>query len=122
MLRYKGINSFMKGSKMKKIIIALLIMLLAVPNADAYYHGHRNNRRAPVHVVHHQARPYKYHKRHSNSGAIIAAGVLGVVLGSVIVNNNSQPKYQYYPEAELKTVPVKTTVVKEYVTDGYYVY
>lgn len=107
---------------MKKIIIALLIMLLAVPNADAYYRGHRNNRRAPVHVVHHQARPYKYHKRHSNSGAIIAAGVLGVVLGSVIVNNNSQPKYQYYPEAELKTVPVKTTVVKEYVTDGYYVY
>lgn len=120
--RYKCITPYLKGLKMKKLFIALLIMLTAVPNAEAYYRGHRNNHRPPVHAVHHNGRPYKYHKSHHNNGAVIAAGVLGVVLGSVIANNNSRPKYQYYPETEVKVVPVKTTVVKEYVSEGYYYY
>jgi len=74
----------------KKIIVMFLISLCMVSNADARLYGGRH------HIRPHGHPPVIVRHSHSDIGGILAAGVIGTVIGSVMASN-TQNTISYVP-------------------------
>ncbi|MHA7777427.1 BA14K family protein [Roseibium sp. M-1] len=94
-------------SMSKRLVAAALTGALLLPTVAAaeagQRHGWRDNR-GGHHHQHHQGNK-KHRKNNDNLGAAVAAGVIGLAAGAILLGATSQPSYagpppaNYYPPA-----------------------
>ncbi|MBO6508097.1 BA14K family protein [Roseibium sp.] len=91
----------------KRLIATALSGALLLPTLAAAEAGPRNGWRDHG-GHHHPHRKHKKHKRHKNNdnvGAAVAAGIIGLAAGAILLGATSQPSYAgppaapYYPPA-----------------------
>ncbi len=93
----------------KRLIAAALtsaILLPTVATAEAgSRHGWRDYRSDRHHYHHRKHNRHGHHKNNGNLGAAVAAGVIGLAAGAILLGATSQPSYagpppaNYYPRA-----------------------
>ncbi len=72
---------------LKKCMTAVVLSLFFVSSANAGLRGSRH------HIVPHRWPPVVVKHSHSNLGEILAAGVVGTVIGSMIASNQNSVSY-----------------------------
>lgn len=86
----------------KRLIAAALTGVLLLPTVATAEAGSRNGW-GKHGGGHHQS--HRHHKNNGNAGAAVAAGIIGLAAGAIIVGATSQPRYagpppvNYYPPA-----------------------
>ncbi|WFE91616.1 BA14K family protein [Roseibium porphyridii] len=92
----------------KRLIATALTGVLLVPTVVTAEAGSRHGWRDHGGGHHHHHRKHRKHKRHKNNdnlGAAVAAGVIGLAAGAILLGATSQPSYaappqrNYYPPA-----------------------
>ena len=93
----------------KRLVAAALTGALLLPTFAAaeagQRHGWRDNRGDHHNYGHRHHNKHKRHKNNDNLGAAVAAGVIGLAAGAILLGATSQPSYagpppaNYYPPA-----------------------
>jgi Spy/CpxP family protein refolding chaperone len=91
----------------KRLVAAALTGALLLPTVATAEAGPRHgwNDRGGHHYDHRKHRKHRRHKNNDNLGAAVAAGVIGLAAGAILLGATSQPTYagpppaNYYPPA-----------------------
>jgi len=95
----------------KRLVAAVLTGALLLPTVATAEAGSRHGwkERGGHHHNHH--RKHRRHKNNDNLGAAVAAGVIGLAAGAILLGATSRPSYagpppvEYYPQAPYPQAP-----------------
>lgn len=89
----------------RRLIAFALSAALLIPAVNSAEAGPRNGWHDGGGHHHHNHRKHRRHKKNNNVGAAVAAGIIGLAAGAIIIGSTTRPSYaapaprHYYPPA-----------------------